>query len=100
MLELLRRRLLERRDRHALRIDRSDHVAHDAALSGRVHGLQHQQDGRVRGIRSTLREQPLLVLVELQRAGREMQILILTCRPRDYFGLDARYLRLEDCRAG
>ncbi|MGE3295659.1 MAG: hypothetical protein AB7O95_30250, partial [Geminicoccaceae bacterium] len=36
----------------------------------------------------------------LQRAAREMQILVLTCRPRDYFGLDARYLRLEDCRAG
>ena len=26
--------------------------------------------------------------------------LVLTCRPRDYFGLDASYLRLEDCRAG
>ena len=36
----------------------------------------------------------------LQRAAREVQIVILTCRPRDYFGLDARYLRLEDCRAG
>ncbi|MFO1035571.1 MAG: AAA family ATPase [Geminicoccaceae bacterium] len=35
----------------------------------------------------------------LQRASREMQIIVLTCRPRDYFGLDARYLRLEDCRA-
>ncbi len=35
----------------------------------------------------------------LQRAARDMQILVLTCRPRDYFGLDARYLRLEDCRA-
>ena len=34
----------------------------------------------------------------LQRAARQMQILILTCRPRDYYGLEARYLRLEDCR--
>jgi hypothetical protein len=34
----------------------------------------------------------------LQRASRELQIVILTCRPRDYFGLDAHYLRLEDCR--
>ncbi|MFL5331656.1 MAG: AAA family ATPase [Geminicoccaceae bacterium] len=34
----------------------------------------------------------------LQRAARELQILVLTCRPRDYYGLDARYLRLEDCR--
>lgn len=34
----------------------------------------------------------------LQRAAREMQILVLTCRPRDYFGLDACYLRLDDCR--
>lgn len=34
----------------------------------------------------------------LQRAARDMQILVLTCRPRDYFGLDAHYLRLEDCR--
>lgn len=36
----------------------------------------------------------------LQRAAREMQILVLTCRPRDYFGLEAHYLRLEDCRSG
>ena len=35
----------------------------------------------------------------LQLAARELQILILTCRPRDYFGLDARHLRLEECRA-
>ncbi len=35
----------------------------------------------------------------LQRAARELQILVLTCRPRDYFGLDARFLRLEDCHA-
>ena len=34
----------------------------------------------------------------LQRAAREMQILVLTCRPRDYLGLEARHLRLEDCR--
>jgi hypothetical protein len=36
----------------------------------------------------------------LQRAGADLQILVLTCRPRDYFGLDARHLRLEDCRPG
>jgi DNA repair exonuclease SbcCD ATPase subunit len=36
----------------------------------------------------------------LQRAAQDLQILILTCRPRDYFGLDARHLRLEECRAG
>ena len=36
----------------------------------------------------------------LQRAARELQILVLTCRPRDYYGLDACYLRLDDCRAG
>lgn len=36
----------------------------------------------------------------LQRAAESQQILILTCRPRDYFGLDARHLRLEECRAG
>ena len=35
----------------------------------------------------------------LQRAAQDLQILILTCRPRDYFGLDARHLRLEDCRS-
>ena len=34
----------------------------------------------------------------LQQAGRDQQILILTCRPRDYRGLEARFLRLEDCR--
>jgi DNA repair exonuclease SbcCD ATPase subunit len=35
----------------------------------------------------------------LQQAARELQILVLTCRPRDYLGLDARHLRLVDCRA-
>ncbi|HMR30080.1 MAG TPA: AAA family ATPase [Geminicoccaceae bacterium] len=34
----------------------------------------------------------------LQQAARDLQILILTCRPRDYRGLEARFLRLEDCR--
>jgi hypothetical protein len=35
----------------------------------------------------------------LERAAREgQQILVLTCRPRDYRGLDARLIRLEDCR--
>ena len=34
----------------------------------------------------------------LQQAARDQQILILTCRPRDYRGLEARFLRLEDCR--
>jgi hypothetical protein len=36
----------------------------------------------------------------LQRAASDLQIVVLTCRPRDYFGLEARYLRLEDCKAG
>jgi DNA repair exonuclease SbcCD ATPase subunit len=36
----------------------------------------------------------------LQRAAQDLQILILTCRPRDYFGLDACHLKLEECRAG
>ena len=27
----------------------------------------------------------------LQRAARDIQILVLTCRPRDYYGLEARY---------
>jgi chromosome segregation ATPase len=35
----------------------------------------------------------------LQRAARDLQIIVLTCRPRDYFGLEADYRRLEDCRA-
>ncbi|MEK0082133.1 AAA family ATPase [Benzoatithermus flavus] len=35
----------------------------------------------------------------LQRAAADLQIVVLTCRPRDYFGLEARYLRLEDCRS-
>lgn len=34
----------------------------------------------------------------LQRAAKDLQILVLTCRPRDYFGLDACYMRLEDCK--
>jgi hypothetical protein len=33
----------------------------------------------------------------LQRAAKELQILVLTCRPRDYYGLEACYMRLEDC---
>jgi hypothetical protein len=33
----------------------------------------------------------------LQRAARDLQIIVLTCRPRDYLGLDARQIRLEDC---
>ena len=36
----------------------------------------------------------------LQRVARDMQIIVLTCRPRDYYGLEARYLRLDDCRVG
>lgn len=36
----------------------------------------------------------------LQRAAKDLQILILTCRPRDYFGLDARHVRLEECSRG
>ncbi len=32
----------------------------------------------------------------LQQAARELQILILTCRPRDYLGLDARQIRLAE----
>lgn len=35
----------------------------------------------------------------LQRAASDLQIIVLTCRPRDYLGLDAAYLRLEDCLA-
>ncbi|MEZ5860499.1 MAG: hypothetical protein R3D28_16245 [Geminicoccaceae bacterium] len=35
----------------------------------------------------------------LQQAAARQQILVLTCRKEDYLGLDARYLRLEDCRA-
>lgn len=34
----------------------------------------------------------------LQQAATRQQILILTCRKEDYLGLDALYLRLEDCR--
>ncbi len=34
----------------------------------------------------------------LERAARDLQIIVLTCRPRDYLGLDARQIRLEDCR--
>lgn len=34
----------------------------------------------------------------LQRAAKDLQILVLTCRPQDYFGLDACYMRLEDCK--
>ena len=34
----------------------------------------------------------------LKRASRATQILILTCRPRDYAGLVERSFKLEDCR--
>lgn len=37
----------------------------------------------------------------LERAARDagMQILVLTCRPRDWLGIEAAFLRLEDCAA-
>lgn len=35
----------------------------------------------------------------LQRAAQELQIIILTCRPRDYAGLQGRHLHLRDCLA-
>ncbi len=35
----------------------------------------------------------------LERAARDLQIIVLTCRPRDYLGLNARQIRLEDCRS-
>lgn len=31
------------------------------------------------------------------RAGKKFQVLILTCRQRDYKGLDANFIRLPDC---
>lgn len=34
----------------------------------------------------------------LAEASNRMQILVLTCRPREWADLSARYLRLEDCR--
>lgn len=34
----------------------------------------------------------------LERAGERQQILLLTCRPRDYLGLPGRRVRLEGCR--
>lgn len=35
----------------------------------------------------------------LEEASSRQQIIIFTCRKEDYFGLNARYLELEDCRA-
>ena len=37
---------------------------------------------------------------ELLRAAERMQVLVLTCRPDDYAGLDAPTIRLADCFAG
>ncbi len=34
----------------------------------------------------------------LEEAGSRQQIIIFTCRKEDYFGLNARYLTLDDCR--
>lgn len=34
----------------------------------------------------------------LARAAERLQILLLTCRPRDYLGLPGRRIRLEECR--
>lgn len=35
----------------------------------------------------------------LQRAAKDQQIIVLTCRPRDYLGLEGAMIRLEECRA-
>jgi hypothetical protein len=72
--ELLGRRLLERGERDALRIDRSDHVADDAALARGVHRLQHQQHRRSALFDTALRVEALLQLIELVRARLEVAL--------------------------
>lgn len=49
--------------------------------------LVHTDEGRLDSMKTLL-----------ERAGSEVQIILLTCRPRDYLGLNAQWLRLEDCR--
>jgi DNA repair exonuclease SbcCD ATPase subunit len=41
-----------------------------------------------------------IMKVILERVARELQVIVLTCRPRDYVGLSARHLRLQYCRIG
>ncbi len=72
--ELLGRRLLERGERDALRIDRSDHVADDAALARGVHRLQHQQHRRSALFDTALRVEALLQLIELVRTRLEVAL--------------------------
>ena len=70
--ELFGGRLLECRERHPLRVDRADHVAHDAALAGGVHPLQHEEH-RGRAVDDArLGVKALLQLIELVGAGVEV----------------------------
>ena len=70
--ELFGGRLLECRERHPLRVDRADHVAHDAALAGGVHPLQHEEH-RGRAVDDArLGVEALLQVVELVDARREV----------------------------
>lgn len=53
-------------------------------------------DALVYSDRSRLRR----MQAELLRAAERLQVLVLTCRPDDYVGLDAPTIRLADCFAG
>ena len=66
MVELLRRRRLERVHLAALRIDAGHHVLDGAVLAGGVHGLEDQQHGP-----AILGVQALLQLREQLHAQRE-----------------------------
>ena len=70
--QLLGGRRLERRERHALRVDAADDVPHDAALARGVHRLQDQQHRVLRHPDAALGEEPLLQVVELVEPGREV----------------------------
>jgi hypothetical protein len=66
VIELFRRRRLERVDLAALRVDAGHHVIDDAVLAGRIHALKDHQHGP-----AILGPQALLQLGKPRRAAGE-----------------------------
>jgi hypothetical protein len=81
VLQLLRRRRLERRDPHTLRVDSPDDVTHDPALATGVHALDHEEHAAAVVLRAG--EQAFLQLRQPIGAGREGR------RPRGLAAVEA-----------
>src|SRR5699024_3972481 len=94
VLQLLRGRLLEGGDAHPLRVDLADHMAHDAALAGGVHALQHQQHAAP-VTTTTSGEEPLLQLRQLLAAALQGLLSSLLPAPETRSGRRIEIRQLE-----